>query len=360
MVAEDYSIYEGVGMLHYSAFLLALISILWIWRRFRAIRIRGIHKICFLWILIMPIIMFLSHANKSSDYVMTILWPLLFEIGFIMTGVEGIEMKYIRNLFIFAFLVGLYFFLQAKLQVTRYDQTNTIYFPFLTSPFLLCCKNKKLQLVILIGVSLLGIWSYKRGLFIIVFFMWLFYFWQVIKRKKNILLIIGLAGVFLLGGIYTIKRIDDASGGILTARAEENEEDKFGRLDIYAVVLVMIDTSSADKLIVGHGHMGVRKNSPLELSAHNDVLEVIYDYGLIILLLYAALWLYVFKSMRYVVKTNSPYIMPYFCSLVIFVVMSMVSHLILYTSHFNYLVLYWGCMEGLKIREERMLGNKLV
>ena len=97
--------------------------------------------------------------------------------------------------------------------------------------------------------------------------------------------------------------------------------------------------------------MGVRRDSPLELSAHNDFLEVLYDYGLIIFILYLALWYYVIKRLVYHIRINSIYSLPYFCSFAIFLLLSMVSHLILYASYFNYLVMFWGCMEGLKDKD---------
>lgn len=347
MIELDNSISEGGGILNYAALLVVLVSFLWFIRSIKHIHVRGIHRICILWFLIMPVIMFLSHAQKSY-YIMTILWPLLFEVGYIMTGIEGIELKHIRKLFIVVFFVGLFFFLQSKLHANRIDQTNTIYFPLLTAPFLLCYSNKRLQTVILIGISLLSIWSFKRGVLLIVLLVWLFYFWQTVRGKRNVLAIIVIAGVFLLGSIYTLKRMDQASGGVITARAEKTQDDEGGgRLNIWTIVVAMIDVSSPTQKIIGHGHFGVSHDSPLGLSAHNDFLEVIYDYGLIVFFLYLLLWLYVIKRLRFHIKNNTTFVVPYFFSFAIFLLMSMVSHLILYCSYFNYLVLFWGCMEGL-------------
>lgn len=355
MVEQDFSSPKGGSLFHYSAFLISLISVLWIFRRFSCIKLRGIHKVCFLWILIMPVIMFLNHANKS-DYVMTILWPLFFEMGYIMMAIEDIKLKQVRKLFFFAFFIGLFYFIQSKYHVAKVDQTNTIYFPFLTAPFLLCCRNKRLQMTIFIIFSLIGVLSFKRSVFLIVVCMWLFYVWQIVRKKKNVLVIVGIVGLILIGGVFALKRIDQASGGILTARAEKSQDDEGGgRLTIYTVVIGMIDASTTTEKITGHGHMGVKRDSPLELAAHNDVLEVIYDYGLIILLLYIALWFYVIKRLVYFIKNDSIYSLPFSCSFAIFFLMSMVSHLILYTSYFNYLVLFWGCMEGLKDRNNMLV-----
>ena len=350
MIANDYTESSGSGLLKFFTCLIVLISFLWVIRSFKKIRIWGIHRICLLWMLIMPIIMFLNHAH-ISEYFSTILWPLFFEVGYIFTSLERKQLKHIRFLFIFVFLVGLYFFIQSLL-FGKVDQTNTIYFPLLTAPFLLCCRNQRHQLVILIGISLLCVWSFKRGVLLIVLLLWIFYFLQIVRRKRNIILILGIASAIILGGVFALKRINQASGGILETRVEKaQEDDGGGRLNIYPVVLTMIDTSSTIQKFIGHGHMGVRRDSPLELSAHNDFLEVLYDYGLIIFILYLALWYYVIKRLVYHIRINSIYSLPYFCSFAIFLLLSMVSHLILYASYFNYLVMFWGCMEGLKDKD---------
>ena len=350
MIADDYTESPGSVLLKFSTCLVVLISFLWVIRSFKKIRIRGIHRICLLWMLIMPIIMFLNHAH-ISEYLSTILWPLFFEVGFIFTSLERKQLKHIRILFIFVFLIGLYFFIQS-LFWGKVDQTNTIYFPLLTAPFLLCCRNQRLQLVILIGISLLGVCSFKRSVLLVVLLLWLFYFLQIVRNNRNIILILGIASAIILGGVFALKRINQASGGILETRVEKaQEDDGGGRLNIYPVVLTMIDTSSTIQKFIGHGHMGVRRDSPLELSAHNDFLEVLYDYGLIIFILYLALWYYVIKRLVYHIRINSIYSLPYFCSFAIFLLLSMVSHLILYASYFNYLVMFWGCMEGLKDKD---------
>ena len=109
----------------------------------------------------------------------------------------------------------------------------------------------------------------------------------------------------------------------------------------------MIQSSSPTRLVIGHGHFGVRQDSWLEISAHNDFLEVIYDYGLVIFIFYLCLWGYVIRRAYYLYKTKSEMFLPYAASFSIFLVMSMVSHLILYTTYFNYLVMFWGMTEAM-------------
>lgn len=156
-----------------------------------------------------------------------------------------------------------------------------------------------------------------------------------------------LIAVVLSGGILGYSFSDSILKGELSERVNREETDEGrNRLAIYTVTWAMIENSSVDKLFFGHGHYGVRKDSFLEISAHNDFLEVIYDYGLVILVLYLGLWVYVIKRCVRLFRDESPLFLPYAVSLSIFIVMSIVSHLILYASYFLFLVLFWGCIEG--------------
>ena len=355
MIKENYTLNEGAVPLVYTSAILLIVVFFIILTRFTQIRKNGIHLICILWILMMPFVIYLSHGYNSY-YVLTILWPALFELGYILTRFEGFTISNIRKWFIVIFVVGLFYFIESRINVGTLVQTNTIYFPFLTFPFMLCVKNNKLQFIVLAMISALGLISYKRGILLIIAVIWFVYLGSLLFKKKNLLASITLVFAIIVGCFYSLNYIDDKSGGVIKERTQETEDDDGGgRLEIYAVTFLMIQSSSATDLLRGHGHYGVKANSPLDLSAHNDVLEVIYDYGLIIFFLYLCLWIYLIKRLVKLIRINAEYAFPYFVSVVIFVVMSMISHIILYTSYFNYLVVFWGCVEGI-ISQRQQIG----
>lgn len=353
MITQDNSVTEGAGFLSYSVISVVIVSLYWYISRSRLKNIRGVHAICFLWVVVMPFIMFLTKANKSY-YFMTILWPLVFEAGFIITNKERIKIERVQFLFFFIFLIGLYFFIESRINIGKLVQSNTIYFPFLTLPFFLCVKDKgKILFFILLLMSFLGIISFKRSIWLIIAFIWLAYFGSLIKRKTNFFVIITIVIAIIVASDYVLDSVDKFFGGAINERLEKSEADeRGGRLGIWTYTWGMIQTSSTTEIVIGHGHFGVRNDSILGLSAHNDILEVIYDYGLIIFSLYISLWIYVFRRLRKLYQMNSPYSFPYMVSCIIFMVLSIVSHLILYTSYFNYLVLFWGCIEGILSRNE--------
>jgi len=110
----------------------------------------------------------------------------------------------------------------------------------------------------------------------------------------------------------------------------------------------MIVKSSPSHILLGHGHNAVKRESIMDISAHNEFLEIIYDYGIIILLVYIGLWVYVVRQWLYHYRNNTPDFIPYTLSVCIFAVMAMVSQLVLYVSYFLYLVMFWGMVHALK------------
>lgn len=305
-------------------------------------QMKGIHLLCLLWLLLMPFIMYINHA-VLTDYIQTILWPLFFETTYICCYSRTKRGITIANVFLLIFSIGLYFFLQTRIDIDF--QTNTVYLFFLTLPFILY-RFEKQRTIVLLFFTFLGILSLKRSMMLSCVLIWMFYFITNIKLKRNFYYVVAIT-LFLIVMISQIyERIDEELGGMLTERVGQEEVEGQGRSGIYEYTLLMIQSSSPTELVLGHGHIGVKKDSIFQLSAHNDFLEVIYDYGLIILILYLWLWGYVIRQCYRLYHARSSLFFPYATSLSIFLVMSMVSHLILYASYFNYLVIFWGMTEA--------------
>lgn len=307
-------------------------------------KIRGIHLICVLWVLIMPFVMFISHSSFGVS-VFTILWPLLFEMTYLCSYCSRSYVSTIRIVFIAVCLAGLAFYLPTRINI--FKQTNTIYFCFLTLPWLLLYRNKRTTLLLLILFSFLALISLKRSVILCTVLIWMFYYLEYVKKKNILILVISfIVIVFTTSFLYNV--VDDRLHGKLTERVTREETDEgHDRLAIWELTISMIQSSSNEKLILGHGYAGVRNDSFLDISAHNDFLEIIYDYGLIIFVLYFGLWIYIIRRCIYLFKQKSPLYLPYSVSLSIMVIMSMVSQLLPYATYFSYLVMFWGMTEAI-------------
>lgn len=325
------------------AFLLVIISS-YIWIFSSNIRTHGIHLICLLWVLIMPIMIFLNRTSLS--YIpLLVLWPLLFEATYLICYHNLKDSFALRKTIIVIAYIGAYLFLMTRLDIE--SQTNTIYFCFLTLPWLLYCKGQLKRMVLLALFSVFAVLSLKRGMMLTVVLIWMFYYIERIKNKRNLLyVVIGFLSLLILVSL-SYDRVDEALGGKLTERVTREETDSgHDRMAIWEMTTYMIQQSSAEKLVFGHGHGGVRSDSFIGLSAHNDFLEIIYDYGLIVFALYLCLWAYILRRGYYLFKVKSSLFFPYMVSLSIMLVMSMISELLPYCSYFNYLVMFWGMTEA--------------
>lgn len=318
----------------------------------------GIHLVCLAWVVVWPVLYWLQGDKVLSHCVMPILWPLLYEATYTFCCQFESRCTSLRHTYILIAIYGGFLFALTRVDITM--QTNTIYFCFLTLPWLLYNRKGRQRVLLLVLFSLLALLSMKRSVMLSMVLCWSLFAVEYIVTPRRRSLFIVFAIVFLIGANSIFDVMDQRLGGQLSERVNREETDTGrNRLAIWEMTLNMIKESTPTELVIGHGHMGVGRDSFLEISAHNDFLEVIYDYGLIILALYLCLWGHVLRRWYQLLKSRSPLYLPYSVSLSIFVVMSMVSHLILYASYFNFLVMFWGAAEALRIQEKTTDNNRV-
>lgn len=230
--------------------------------------------------------------------------------------------------------------------VDRFYVSNLVYFVLLTFPWLLLVKAKYFRYILIVITAFAIFVSMKRTAILAFSLGILFYFFIENKLwEKNIKIVSILFTFLLISGIsYMYVKIDSYTGGYITTRFQNIEDDRgSGRLDIYNNVIELQSNTHFENWVVGHGHNSLlvfNKNK----SAHNDFLEVLFDYGLIGLILYIMLHLLLIKKTISLIKLKSEFASGFLVSYIIFFVMSMISHLILYPSYFIYLAAYWGAI----------------
>jgi O-antigen ligase len=131
-----------------------------------------------------------------------------------------------------------------------------------------------------------------------------------------------------------------------------------GRTFIWQTTIRMIDESPIWNWVAGHGWNTVVKDSPLMLSAHNDPLEIMYDLGVFVLLLYLVLHAQIIRRCIVMTRQHSRYAPAMACSYGIFLVNSLVSHIFLYTSFLLVFAVVWGILIGLYDRERASQRGK--
>lgn len=313
-------------------------------------KIKGIFLTCLIWIGFMPVISLVNSTHVSSIGEL-LLWPVLFMVSFYFVSENDNRIKTLRFLFLIVFLYSAFLFVRRR-YISATSQTNVIYFSVFLLPWLLWTDRKKMQIVLLVVMTILALLSMKRSIMIGLALTWMFWVFRTMGSaslfRKLFVLLLAAAVLMVL-----FQLVNNYTGGYLYERITREETDEgSNRLAIYGVVWEMIRQSDAYSLLIGHGHSAVYRDSILRISAHNDFLECIYDYGLIIFTLYVSLWVFVIRRCVRLYKDNSRLFLPYLASVSLFISQSLFEHLLLYTSWFNYLVIFWGCAEVMIEREK--------
>lgn len=229
---------------------------------------------------------------------------------------------------------------------------STAYYALFLLPFALIIKRAWLKWGLVAIVFSSVMLSMKRGGFIAfvgAIAIYLLVDMQVSGRgnikkhlKKLVLLMLIGVALVLFFQYYTANH----ELGIVDRLNSIQEDGGSGRTEIWAAVWEGIKASDPGSIVFGHGFNTVYHTLNLGVSAHNDLLEVLYDYGVLGLLLYAVIICKVISYFFVLMREGSELAAPYAASLVLFIVLSVVAHLVIFPTHFLYLCAFWGFVIG--------------
>ena len=72
-----------------------------------------IHVICYLWIVIMPLVIYYN-KGQISHYILTLLWPVFYEATYLLVLFNRRRIITFRKLFVIIWGVGLFYFILSK------------------------------------------------------------------------------------------------------------------------------------------------------------------------------------------------------------------------------------------------------
>lgn len=151
----------------------------------------------------------------------------------------------------------------------------------------------------------------------------------VSPRLKLSAVVGGLVLLLSLGGIF-IAFANSEENNILERFQNMDRDEGSGRLMVWSKTVKLLEESDFGALMVGHGYDMVRQDSQAGLSAHNDFLEVAYDYGLIGLFLYVLAFSALTVKAFTAVMHRRSFAPEFALFLTIYFLLSMVSHVIVY------------------------------
>lgn len=223
---------------------------------------------------------------------------------------------------------------------------NPVFYISFLMPAVLLLRSKILKIggVLIIFVAVLM--SYKRSAMLSFLTAIPVYFYALInsgsnaKLKKLVPILFG--GTFLLIlFVVLFKFVSGAADLDWAGRLEGLTTDRgAGRLDRYIGYLSMISSQPFIKTIMGNGYWATQFTR--YSWAHNDIIEVLYDFGLVGLTLYLLFIGQLAKLFFQMKKYKYKHFDAFAVSLVLFFWGSMVSMLIMVPYWFLNLAFFWG------------------
>lgn len=218
---------------------------------------------------------------------------------------------------------------------------NSIYYCLLLMPLCYLMDKKLIKYSMLFITALLTIISNKRTALISIilcgFLPPLLEKGDKKSRKKiSALLLLMIVCIALVYVSEYISKFYDIS--ILDRMMSIQEDGGSGRVVTYELVWETIKNSDLIKLLFGHGYNAVFIDRISVSSAHNDFLEVLYDYGAIGFILYVSLLFTFIKEAFRLWTSRSKYFSAYFAAMLIYITLSSISHLIIYPTYIVFLI----------------------
>lgn len=265
----------------------------------------------------------------------------------------------------FALCVTYFQYAQLKVILAAFGDENlsSSYYILYVLPIILAFKKKYLSSISLILTLIILVLSNKRAgtiAFIIACLVYLIVCFLVENKNKrsvfkNVFFICVMAGCFFY---FAADYVSFTDLPIIERmqRVETGAQDE-SRYEIWMITNKLIGDSNLFQYLFGHGFNAVLRDNPMKYSAHNDFLEIMYDFGLFVLIAYIILHIKLYKKSVELVKSKSKYAAAFIFSVVVFELNSMVSHIIIYPYHAMTFAFVWGCILGMKKKNNLLRVN---
>lgn len=294
-----------------------------------------------------------NETNSIVTYSRATYWCAVFFVASDLFGNDTVNYKkfdkgilYVLAVMIVAFVLNN----RVNSRAEEFIGNNGVYFPLLVLPWVTSISKRGWKWFGIAVILICVLISLKRSAtLIIVGSIFVTYFFDFIysKRKRTLssfilaLAVIGAGVVILYSNINSVNAV--------TQRFDSIEEDGGnGRDIIYEDVLLRFSQFSTRDKLIGHGYNMVRGDSKMSVpvSAHNDFLEVLYDYGYVGIVVYIFLHIILIHRIILYTRKRSFWVPAYWVSYVCMLVMSLVSHLMIYPTYIVFLVSFWAFCEN--------------
>jgi len=278
-------------------------------------------------------------------------WYFLFLVGFISSYVNKEDRSLILRWMILVVLSSVvYLYVSTVLLSSSY---NFVVFDaslliVIMLPFVLTLNSKSLKMFFVIVIGFIAFFSIKRSTMLAFILGMMIYNFFNLKKNKILFTFLGL---FLIGALTYLVYLftDQQTGGYVSQRLDHTLEEggSSGRDEIYLNVWSNILDADIVNFLFGHGNYATKND--FGVFAHNDYLEIIYDYGIFLFITYVLMVRSLFLfGIRLKKENNIPSheIAAYFVSLVLLVFLGMLNVIILNPQYFGTAMFFIGLQMG--------------
>lgn len=295
-----------------------------------------LYVVFFTWA-ILPIM--LTNETKFTEilfYIISFSLPALALVSAHNSAVQtdGTKGDYVMFAVIFLLLILQYMSIFREINFLEMAHLISSYYLLYTLPLLLLIKPRLIKVAAIFIVIVVLFSSLKRSGILALAISLFFYIFisQYVRNKFKLSAFIGsLFAIVVLGTVFVVFATNDSGSENIMNRFENIDRDQgSGRLVVWEQTMSMIEGQEATTLLFGNGYNAVMHDSTLQLSAHNDFLEVTYDFGIVGLLLYLAAFITLGFYVVKMIVNRSPYAPPMAMLFIIYFIQSMISHIIIY------------------------------
>ena len=321
-------------------------------RNCRHLSISGVDVILAGMVLWNCLITYVNGGLNVTTFIDIALWPLVF-ICSEKWGKEIIFSDSIRKpLICISFAVIAFSIPNLFTRYTGLDRAGyavgAVYSVLMLLPFLLTLKKDNLQKVLIAGVVLVALVSSKRTALLstVLALVCYFLFDAIISNKreraKKILKMIGLC-IFLGAVMYLV--IQKLNLDILDRLNSITEDGGSGRDEIWESVIWGFENSPLSQKLFGHGYHSVAALRGRGQLAHNDYLEILYDYGVVGIFFTMMFVLTLLCRLLKLWKVKSPLFPVYIASMILFIIFSVASYFMVQSLRNMFLIAFLGAID---------------
>ena len=218
---------------------------------------------------------------------------------------------------------------------------NSIYLILSTFPFIFLVSNKKYRIALLVLPILAFLVANKTTCLLAALASVVYYFFNDLRYSKNKWKIIATTILAVWAVVYFSESFIDFESLWEDINSDVDSGGN-GRVDIIGNVWSHFLNKGIINLLFGSGYFAVAMDT--NLSAHNDFLEILYDYGILGLVLFILFWISLIRYRKGLPMESNIYRV-YIISLIIYACTCLGSNFIVQQINMLFFALLWGTID---------------